>query len=72
MQNPNTRVPARLAGNMGISQKTYGIEKVQTYQNITTVTKMDMSINNSARKSRKKNQGTTRTKITKKIAIIVK
>ena len=42
---PNTRVPVRLAVNTSTKEKTYGIKKVQTYQNSITA-----SENNQRRK----------------------
>ena len=39
---------------MGTNQKTDGIEKVKTYQTLTTVTKSDTKINTSAREPRNK------------------
>ena len=36
--NPNTRVPAQLAGNTGTRGNNYDIKKVRTYQNVITVT----------------------------------
>ena len=43
--NINTRVPARLAGNTGTEENTYGIKKVQTYQHIVTAIIADTSRN---------------------------
>ena len=45
---------------------------MQTYQNVTTVTNLDMSRKTVTRKPDKKNQGTTRTNIIKTNAIIEK
>ena len=47
--NTNTRVPARLEGNMGTREITAGINKVQIYQNVITATDPDKSINTVGR-----------------------
>ena len=71
-QNTNTRVPARLVRNIGTKKKTAGIKNVQMYQNVITMTNLDMSKNIVGRKSGKKNQRTTRINITRRNAIIEK
>ena len=57
---------------MGTKENTVGIKKVQTYQNIITATNPEISINTVVREPGNKNQGTTRTKITRRNAIIPK
>ena len=59
-------VPERLAGDKVTSQNTSDIEKVKEYQNVTIMTKPDMSRNTVARKTKEENQGNTRAKIKKK------
>ena len=46
--------PARLVGDMGIRGNIFGIKKVEIYQNFTTVTNPDISINTVGRESAKK------------------
>ena len=70
--NPNTRVLARLAGNTDTRENNSGIKKVRTYQIFITATNPDRSINTVGRESRKKNLGTTRTKTTRRNAVIPK
>ena len=57
---------------MGTRENNADIKKVQTYQNIITETNPDKSINTVGRESRKKNLGTTRTKITRRNSVIQK
>ena len=70
--NPNTRVPARLTGHKSTSKNAAGIEKALAYKIFTTVRKPDTPRKTVIRETGKKNQGTTRTKITKINAIISK
>ena len=54
----------------GQKEKTPGINKLQTYQSVIIATNLGVSRNTDGRESRKKNQRTTRTKITRINAII--
>ena len=54
MYNPNTRIPARLAGNMGTKENTEGIKKVQMYQIFITDKTLGVSRKISGRESGRK------------------
>ena len=71
-QNTNTRIPVRLAGNTDTRENTAVINNVRTYQHAITATNQNMSRKTSGRESGKKKQITTRTKITRRNAIIEK
>ena len=53
-----------------MSQKNYGIEKLQTHQNFIAVINTDTPRKNVTIESRKKNKGKTRTDITRRDPII--
>ena len=65
-QDPNTRVPAQLAGNTITNKRTAVTEKVQRYKIFTTPKKLYIYRKTVSRESRRKNK---RTKITKDIKI---
>ena len=47
MLKTNTRLTAQLAGDTGTRENNAGIKKLQKYQNIITVTNLEISIRTS-------------------------